>query len=148
MLQLFIMLMLNSFITASSRGAVENVQPRPVWSKANFAAISEEINAHDWVTEFNDLLSTNSCFELFLERYKTACNKHIPTTTAAKSVINSPLATPLVLKAIDEKRTSWWRYITASTKNKATMIEAYRKAQKHALKVCKAAKLQHEENIV
>jgi hypothetical protein len=62
------------FITASSRGAVENVQTRPVWSKANFAAISEEINAHDWVTEFNDLLTTNSCFELLLERYKTAFN--------------------------------------------------------------------------
>jgi hypothetical protein len=28
------------------------------------------------------------------------------------------------------------------------MIEAYRKARKHAFKVCKAAKLQHEENIV
>jgi hypothetical protein len=136
------------FITASSRDAVVSAQPRPIWSKANFASISEEINAHDWVNEFNDLPSTNSCFELFLERYKTTCNKHIPTTTAAKNVINSPWATPLVLKAINEKRTAWWKYITASIHHKATLLDAYRIARKNAFKTCKAAKMKYEEDIV
>lgn len=99
-----------NFITATSRDAVENVQPRPVWSKADFAAISEKLIAHDWVIELKNLISINKCYELFLERYKSACDKHIPTTTANKNVINSPWATLLVFKAINEKRIAWWKY--------------------------------------
>lgn len=136
-----------TFITASSRGANYKTQPRPLWSKANYAAISEMLNAHDWVTEFNSM-TANDCFVSFLEAYQSACAKHIPMTTVVSREKDSPWATPAVLKVIDEKRVAWWKHVSAGIMNKSKTLVAYRKARKLAFKVCKVAKMQYEEDIV
>ena len=69
-------------------------------------------------------------------------------TTAAPRENDPPWAISAVLKAIDEKREAWWRYISTSTISKTKTLNCYRHARKRAFKVCREAKLRYEEDIV
>ena len=57
----------------------------------------------------------------------------------------TPWASQSVLEAIKEKRQSWWRWIASKS---PTALNKYRDARKQTARICKAAKLKFEEDLV
>ena len=48
------------------------LQPRFIWSKANFDAIAKTISAHNWNEIFTSLASADDCYNEFVRLYMTS----------------------------------------------------------------------------
>jgi hypothetical protein len=116
---------------------------RFIWSRADYEAVSAQINTHDWKLLFNDR-PVNDNYELLVAKYKEAVKAHIPTISKPFVPVKELWITSKVLSAVEEKRELWAKYLAAGRHTHEVIREQHREACKKVVKVVGVAMLNYE----
>jgi hypothetical protein len=119
---------------------------RFIWKKADYAGISEFMDALDWDGMF-DGFSVNECYTIFVNLYKDACRRFVPTVNAPIVNNHNPWVTSEVMAAVRLKRELWGKYRSAGIQNRNVLSNEYKLASKKVKKVVKAAMVDYEESV-
>lgn len=141
-------LIMGSMAIASQDDAttITTPHPRHIWSRADYNALSDFITSTDWVALFSGH-STNDNYNLLLDKYREAVQKHIPSTTTAFITKEELWITPEVLTAVREKHQLWCKYIAAGRHTHEAIRKEHKRASKNVAKLVKAAVQSYEEEI-
>jgi hypothetical protein len=109
------------------------------FKKGNYEGINIEFNSVDWVQVFHEK-GVNECYEIFLDKYESVCEKFIPVCKKRKRKEAKWMTDELRVQ-VKKKRTAWYRmksYYTSVTKAE------YKKVCKELKVMIKKAVYQYE----